>query len=371
MSGSEFGAPSSRNRVSSSPSLQDLTLREREMDLRQRELAIREQEYMAHQHRMQRGPRPSIPGGGVRYANGDEMTKEDYFGRQVPLPSDVDMVAFTAQRNRRTSSFAKTKNTDPALNGVVGGAIQRLIKGGRKQSMVSDPRNSSPAEYYESFIGSALVEYTSDRYGGVDTRALTDSSRVNSISSNAPRPSLYPQSQSMPVLSPPMMRKPTSTLVDSAPQAPPNTRFKYMSSPRAMQQQQQQQQYMPPQMQARQLSSMAGPAPMELMSAAYGSSGPMRGDSQQRPGPSAAPGESAMAGPSSQAQQPTVMLRRPELNGDLQSDAELYRAAAAVGGKDIGRRRRRSLTGSASASASTSNDNGSGHSSSASSLEQK
>ncbi|KAK7208118.1 ketopantoate reductase PanE/ApbA C terminal-domain-containing protein [Myxozyma melibiosi] len=356
--GSEFAAPG-KGKLAGSPSLQDLTLREREMELRQREIAIREQEYAMQQR--QRGMRPSMTPGGIPnrapYAGGD------YFSGPAQPPVEVDMVAYTSQRNRRTSNVGgRTKNESMTNGGGgVSGAFQRLMRSGRKQSMTPD-QSSVGVDYYDS-LTSSVADYTSDRYHEVDSRVLADS-RANSMSSNAPRPSLYHHSQSLPIMSPQMGR--SSAMLDSAPPAPPNSRFRYASNPRAMHHHQQQQQYMPPPMQARKLSSLVGPSPMDaMMTAAFGQGSPSSSSSSSVRGVPL-PRMSAPPPPPQQM----MMRRTPESTSPEESDSELYAAAAAVGGKDHGRRRR-SLTGSASASASTSNDNGSGNSSSASSLEQK
>ncbi|KAK9333523.1 ketopantoate reductase PanE/ApbA C terminal-domain-containing protein [Lipomyces starkeyi] len=316
------------NGLTSVPSLQDLTIRERELELRQRELMLREREIMMQQ----RGPRPPQP---IRAQTGPASSvislaigeaEDDYFTSHAPPMGqyeDVDMLSMTSRRNRRTGSVVRNlRSADPSA-----GNSHPLTKAYRKLSGGAD---LSPAalEYYESFIDSPLISYTSDRYHSVDTRVLTDQSRANSMSSNIQRP-MYPTASSSHI---------SSTSV-AAPPAPASPRWRYAGSPKSVQEP------AAPAIHARMLRSMAGPSPMDAMMTAVK-------DTYMRP---SSPNLQAYP----QRGQSVVAL-----------DQQLFAAGVA---KDAPPPpvRRRSLTGSASASASTSNENGSGNSSSASSLEQK
>ncbi|KAK9369408.1 ketopantoate reductase PanE/ApbA C terminal-domain-containing protein [Lipomyces kononenkoae] len=309
------------------PSLQDLTLRERELELRQRELILREQEMAMRQHgsrppqpmRAQTGPASSV----VNLAMGEP--ENDYFGPDTPRTfqyEDVDMLSMTSRRNRRTGGGLRNiKSGDPSTGpGTPGVKSYRKVSG----------QGMSPAalEYYESFIDSPLVSYTSDRYHSVDTRILTDHSRTNSMSSSIQRP-MYP------VAAPP-------PAVSGAPAAQMSPRWRY-----AGQQKPVLEPAPAPAMHTRMLRSMAGPSPMDAMLTAVK-------DTYLRP---SSPNLQALP----QGGQPVPVAAM---------DPQLYAAGV---DKDVppSAVRRRSLTGSASASASTNNDNGSGNSSSASSLEQK
>ncbi|KAK9384884.1 ketopantoate reductase PanE/ApbA C terminal-domain-containing protein [Lipomyces mesembrius] len=306
------------------PSLQDLTIRERELELRQRELMLREREMMMQQ----RGQRPSQP---IRAQTGPASSvislaigeaEDDYFTSHAPRMGqyeDVDMLSMTSRRNRRTGSVVRSLRSADRNS-------QPHIKPHRK---VSGGADLSPAalEYYESFIDSPLISYTSDRYHSVDTRVLTDQSRANSMSSNIQRP-MHPTASSSHV---------PSTSV-AAPPGATSPRWRYAGSPKSVQEP------AAPAIQARMLRSMAGPSPMDAMMTAAK-------DTYMRPS------------------SPNLQAPPPQRG---QSVVALDQHAAGVA-KDAPPPpvRRRSLTGSASASASTSNENCSGNSSSASSLEQK
>ncbi|KAK9236825.1 ketopantoate reductase PanE/ApbA C terminal-domain-containing protein [Lipomyces kononenkoae] len=305
------------------PSLQDLTIRERELELRQRELMLREREMIMHQ----RGSRPSQP---MRAQTGPASSvvnlpmgepENDYFTPHTPRIGqyeDVDMLSMTSRRNRRTGGLVRTlKSADPST-----GPGQPPV--GKPYRKVSGGVSTAALEYYESFIDSPLVSYTSDRYHSVDTRVLTDHSRANSMSSNIQRP-MYPMAAAAP------------TAVGSPP-ASTSPRWRYAGSQKAGLEQPAP---APPGVQSRLLRSMSGPSPMDAMLTAVK-------DTYIRP---SSPGLQALP----QGGQPVAAL-----------EPQLFDKDAPPSGV-----RRRSLTGSASASASTSNGNGSGNSSSASSLEQK
>ncbi|KAJ8097544.1 ketopantoate reductase PanE/ApbA C terminal-domain-containing protein [Lipomyces tetrasporus] len=307
------------------PSLQDLTMRERELELRRRELMLREREMMLPQRgarplpmRTQTGPASSVVDLTMGEADGDYFTSR---GSRMGQYDDVDMLSVTSRRNRRTGSVVRNlKSADPSI-----GNVQRHGKPIRKLSSGAD---LSPAalDYYESFIDSPLLSYTSDRYHSVDTRVLTDQSRANSMSSNVQRP-MYPTAPSSQV---------ATTPAAAAPPAPTSPRWRYAGPPKSVQEP------VTPGIHARMLRSMAGagPSPMDAMMTAVK-------DTYMRP-----------SSPNPQG--------LPTRGHATAMDQQLF------AGKDAPQPvRRRSLTGSASASASTSNENGSGNSSSASSLEQK
>ncbi|KAK9451214.1 ketopantoate reductase PanE/ApbA C terminal-domain-containing protein [Limtongia smithiae] len=384
----------------SMPSLHDLSIREQEFDLRRRELELRERELAIQQQHIRgsRLPPPHMPRAQT-YSGSSSMSEagnhgEDYFTPAPSHPEDVDMMLVTSRRNRRTTSSMPRKS--PESGGGFAG-LTRFLRPSSSSRKVSMSDGAGGFDYNDAFMDSQLA-YTSDRYNEVDSRALADQSRTNSMSSNVQRPSYVPPQGSYNAL-------PQRGVPLGAPPQQHSTRFRYAPNIRAVPPQMDPQ--LSPQMQVRMLRSMvaAGPGPMDALLSAVGT---QSSPSQQRKSqlPPSLPASGAPPPPPPQMQQyqqpqyappppppPPQQIYQQQPNYPVvpasatpvppgrgvapNVDAQLYAAAALVN-KDHrlnknSVHRKPSLTGSASASASasTSNGNGSGNSSSASSLEQK
>ncbi|BFZ64220.1 hypothetical protein YB2330_005359 [Saitoella coloradoensis] len=191
---------------------QDMQIRERELALRQRELALREREMALSQGRGPAGPPPvSVPkarSGKVSRKKStmdfDDSDDGDDFapiGGGAPMlppgvnPDEIDMIAFTAKKR--------------AMRGKPPGRPAAAIAGsGRSMTFTGRfrlPRNRSSANVHNDGLAGLndpimehpMHSFASNRYPGVDTKSLVDTSRANSLTaaSLAEREGPYPSMQ--------------------------------------------------------------------------------------------------------------------------------------------------------------------------------
>jgi len=179
------------------PNPNELSIREREIALREREAMLREQEM-----HMRGGPGGRKNGGGGRRrmfrarsvygGDDDDEDEEVYIDAQPPPapPIDVDnfdMMSVTSRRNRRLPSTGNMRNPGPEI------PMQPQPSRGR-HSMFSRPgagprsrtstrmMNDVPG-LHDALTDNALMGYSSNRYGAVDRKMMTDTSRANSMTS--------------------------------------------------------------------------------------------------------------------------------------------------------------------------------------------
>lgn len=181
-----------RNRAQSTG---ELALRERELAIRQKELELREQELM------RRSAAPSRVGGGrgggfgglVRgrrhsHIHEDDDDEETYFDSgPLPPPVDpdsIDMMSVTSRRTRRVPSSGNMRNMDP---GMV--PQSRGLRHSMANSRPPPSRNSTSARLvseiptlHDNILENPLMGYSSNRYGNVDRKMLSETSRANSLS---------------------------------------------------------------------------------------------------------------------------------------------------------------------------------------------
>ena len=163
----------------------ELALRERELNLRQRELQLREQEYNMRGGR-RRAP-PSHRGG----FEDDDDDDDDFFdpmaarGPPPPQidPDNFDMMSVTSRRTRKAPSLSQIRK-DPegqmnARNGMRQG--QGMGRSRMNQNRVSAQMLNQMPGMHDSLLDNPMMGYSSNRYGGVDRKAMADESRSNSL----------------------------------------------------------------------------------------------------------------------------------------------------------------------------------------------
>ena len=162
----------------------ELAIRERELNLRQRELQLREQEY--NMRRGSRRPPPSHRGG----YDDDDDDDDDFFdpmaARAMPPnvdPENLDMMSVTSRRNRKTPSLSQIRK-DPE-GGHPGRGMRNSHSFGPRPGMnrnrVSAQMVAGMPTLQDPIMDNPMVGYSSNRYGGVDRKAIADDSRANSL----------------------------------------------------------------------------------------------------------------------------------------------------------------------------------------------
>ena len=168
----------------------ELALRERELNLRQKELQLREQEY--HMRRGPRKPPPASHRGGFD----DDDDDDDDFIDQIPNrgpplpqidPDNFDMLSVTSRRNRKAPSLSQIRKDPETGAGGKGGARPGHGYGGR----LGPTRNRSSAQIlanvngmHDSLMDNPMMGYSSNRYGTVDRKVMSDDSRANSLTAS-------------------------------------------------------------------------------------------------------------------------------------------------------------------------------------------
>lgn len=170
------------------PNPSELSLKERELNLRQRELQLREQEYNMRGAGRRRPPPPPSHRGGF---DEDDDDDDDFFdpmadrGPSQPAidPDNFDMMSVTSRRTRKAPSLSQMRK-DPEGH--------MSSRNGMRQSQgTGRPRNHQnrgstqildqmPA-MHDSLMNNPMMGYSSNRYGGVDRKVISDESRTNSL----------------------------------------------------------------------------------------------------------------------------------------------------------------------------------------------
>ncbi|KAH0553035.1 hypothetical protein GP486_006769 [Trichoglossum hirsutum] len=213
----------------------DLALRERELMIRQRELALREQEY--NLKRGMRRPPPSR----MDYDDDDD---DDYFDpmnspQPQPMidPDNFDMMSITSRRTRMANSASQMRKNPDMANPM---RSSKNFRGGPRPGFGGKNRTSATLVsdmqgLHESLMNNPLMGYSSNRYGSVDRKMMSDESRANSMTSqrmedyqngqNGPYPTARRSSQSPGGASGPMgrsMGRPSPTNGYMPPQGRPS-----------------------------------------------------------------------------------------------------------------------------------------------------
>jgi len=162
-----------------------VSMRERELMLREREMHLKQQEMAARR------------GGGRRTSNrprpqdmDDEDDDDDYFdpmdSRGPPRPpidpDNFDMMSVTSRRTKRTTSQSQLRK-----DAFADGAGMRPPSYGRPNmgrhrtsaSILSDMPVSG-----QSILDNPMMAFSSNRYGAVDRKDMTDESRANSLTAS-------------------------------------------------------------------------------------------------------------------------------------------------------------------------------------------
>ncbi len=163
----------------------ELAIRERELNVKQRELQLREQEY--YMRRGGRRPAPSYRGG----FDEDEDDDDDFFdpmaARGPPPnvdPENLDMMSVTSRRNRKTPSLSQIRKDPEGGHAGRGGTRNSHNFGprpGMNRNRVSAQMVASVPTLQDSLMDNPMMSYSSNRYGGVDRKAIADDSRANSL----------------------------------------------------------------------------------------------------------------------------------------------------------------------------------------------
>ncbi|KAI5804918.1 2-dehydropantoate 2-reductase [Geopyxis carbonaria] len=177
------------------PSGNDLALRERELAIREREHMLRQQEMMRNG-----GGAPPPRKGGRRkmmpsrsrsvYGDDDEDEDEFYVDPQSapPMPpvdvDNLDMMSVTSRRNRRAPSAGNMRpNQEIPIQPTRGGGRHSMFSRPGPRNRVSARLMGDVPGLHDSITDNPLMGYSSNRYGTVDRKAMTDNSRANSMTS--------------------------------------------------------------------------------------------------------------------------------------------------------------------------------------------
>lgn len=169
-----------------------------ELALRERELALREREYALQQQ--QQGPKNGgrkMPGrrklmSRSRSVYGDdEDDDDDFYVDEAPaMPmvdvENFDMMSLTSRRNRRLPSAGNIRNNPEAAfnqQAMRGGRHSMFTRPGMGRQRTSARMMSDVPGLHDSIVDNPLMGYSSNRYGAVDRKVMTDTSRANSMTS--------------------------------------------------------------------------------------------------------------------------------------------------------------------------------------------
>ena len=163
-----------------------LSARERDLIMRERDLQMREQEYGMRRGGGRRAP-PSHRGG-----FDDDDDEDDYFdpmapgGPPIPQidPDNFDMMSVTSRRNRKAPSAGQLRK-NPEMQAAGGGHGSRThsYQGPRPglRNRGSSRLMSDVPGLHDPLMENAMMGYSSNRYGNVDRKAISDESRANSL----------------------------------------------------------------------------------------------------------------------------------------------------------------------------------------------
>ncbi|KAL7272343.1 hypothetical protein RUND412_004852 [Rhizina undulata] len=166
------------------PSASELALREREIALRQRELALREQELSMRQGGapMKHGRRKSR---GKSVYDDDEDDDDVYYDPGPPMPridpDSFDMMSMTSRRTRRLPSSGNLRSGSEAEVPLQPTRTRQSMRAMTSKSRTSARLVSEFPMAHDSITDNSLMGYSSNRYGNVDRKILSDSSRANSL----------------------------------------------------------------------------------------------------------------------------------------------------------------------------------------------
>lgn len=166
----------------------EVALREREFLLRQRELALREQELnMRHNgmHNGKQGRRKSRS----RSVYDDDDDDDIYVEAPPPVPpidpDNFDMMSVTSRRTRRLPSTGNLRaaGIDQAAIPPTPNRTRHSVGQQRPspRSRVTGRLMNDVPGLHDPLADNPLMAYSSNRYGSVDRKMLSDSSRANSL----------------------------------------------------------------------------------------------------------------------------------------------------------------------------------------------
>lgn len=167
----------------------EIALRERELQLRQRELALREQELnMRHNggHNGMFGGKPNRRKSRARSVYDDDDDDDDMYVEAPPPmppidPDNFDMMSVTSRRTRRLPSAGNLKSSDIDQAGMPPNRPRHPMQRPGPRSRASSRLMNDVPGLHDPLTDSALMAYSSNRYGSVDRKMLSDSSRANSL----------------------------------------------------------------------------------------------------------------------------------------------------------------------------------------------
>lgn len=170
-----------RNRA---PSAGEIALRERELQLRQRELALREHEIgMRHNG----NGKPTRRKSRARSVYDDDDDDDDYAEAPPPMPpidpDNFDMMSVTTRRTRRLPSAGNLRGSETDMVTMPPNRVRHSMGPNRPgpRSRASARLMNDVPGLHDPLTDSALMAYSSNRYGSVDRKMLSDSSRANSL----------------------------------------------------------------------------------------------------------------------------------------------------------------------------------------------
>lgn len=166
----------------------EIALREREFQLRQRELALREQELSMRRngppHNGKQGRRKSRS----RSVYDDEDDDDIYVDAPPPVPTidpdNFDMMSVTSRRTRRLPSTGNLRASDIDQAAIPPNRTRHSVgtqqRPGPRSRVTARLMNDVPG-LHDPLTDNPLMAYSSNRYGSVDRKMLSDSSRANSL----------------------------------------------------------------------------------------------------------------------------------------------------------------------------------------------
>lgn len=165
------------------PNMSELALRERELALREREQMLREQGMMKGGRSF--GGRRKMTPGRSRSVYNDDDDDDVYIDSHPQIPQvdvdNFDMMSVTSRRNKRLPSAGNTRNPE-AMPPNRGGRHSFFSRSGARNRTSARLMNDLPG-INDPLVDSALMGYSSNRYGAVDRGVITSTSRANSMTS--------------------------------------------------------------------------------------------------------------------------------------------------------------------------------------------
>lgn len=170
------------SQATSTPTAQELSIRERELALRQRELNLMQQE-----SRMRGAPPPRRH---RQRSTFDEDDGEDFFdpGESIPVPhidpDSVDMMSITSRKPRRAPNPGQVRrNPEINVNSRPASSFSRYFGGGGRKR-TSDRIMQEIPGLHDSLMDNPMMGYSSNRFGAVDRNQMHADSRANSLTAS-------------------------------------------------------------------------------------------------------------------------------------------------------------------------------------------